>query len=51
MLSVPRDCTENSTTMMTTVIISVRLPFSLNSASNGGSVFRPSTAELIDTAG
>ena len=51
MLSVPRDCTENRITMITTVIMRVRLGFSSNSCSSGGKVCRPSTAELMDTAG
>lgn len=51
MLSVPRDCTEKRITMITTVIIRVRLGFSSNNPSNGGRVCKPSTAELMETAG
>ena len=51
MLSVPRDCTANRITMITAVIIIVRSLFSVNRCSNAGSVFRPSTADEIDTAG
>ena len=49
--SVPRDCTANRITMITAVIIIVRSLFSVNRCSNAGSVFRPSTADEIDTAG
>ena len=38
-------------TMITTVIIRVRLGFSSNNPSNGGRVCKPSTAELMETAG
>jgi hypothetical protein len=48
---VPRDCTANRITMITAVIIIVRSLFSVNRCSNAGSVFRPSTADEIDTAG
>ena len=51
MLSVPRDCTENSSRMMIAAMIIVRFVFSRNSGSNTGMVFRPSTAEEIETAG
>jgi len=51
MRSVPCDCTENSTTMITTVIISVSSLFSVITCSSAGNVSKPSTAELIDTAG
>ena len=45
--------TENKdlTMMITAVIIIVRSLFSVNRCSNAGSVFRPSTADEIDTAG
>ena len=51
MRSVPRDCTANRQTMITMVIISVSSLFSLMIGSSSGSVSKPSTAELIETAG
>ena len=51
MLSVPCDCTQNNPTMITTVIMSVSSLFCVNRPSKAGKVSKPSTAELMDTAG
>ena len=49
--SVPRDCTENSATMMTSAIIIGRYGLETNVDSKTGRDSKPSTAETIDTAG
>ena len=51
MRSVPRDCTANTPTMMTNVMMSMRFGLEANTPCNAGRVCRPSTAELIDMAG